>query len=505
MPNAFRDLAGVCRLAAARLVLLGALVALAGPLLANPFVQTGDPVLRHDIQRLADYGIITGPVTTWPLMWGPLAADIGAYPADEDLPPDVRQSLNRVRDRAAWEMRSNDLLYRASASVSESPARIRSFQNTPRESAELSAGLSYTGDLFAVSLNGKWVDSPDDGKEHRYDDSVIGVALGNYTISANTLDRWWGPGWDGSLILSNNARPFPSVSIDRNFTEPFSSKWLSWLGPWDLAVTFGQLESDRHIPDARFFGLRFNFRPLPSLEIGLSRTAQWCGDNRPCDADTFFDLLIGRDNRGQGGIDGSNEPGNQLAGFDARWHLPGVPLPMTLYGQFIGEDEAGGFPSRYLGQVGAETSGIWRQRWSYRMFAEFAATNCQFYQSDEHFNCAYNHGVYQTGYRYRGRVIGHGAESDSRLLTAGLILANAEDHQWIAELRAGELNRFGAPDNRNTLTATRQDVISIDAKHARPFQFGTLSFGLGYESIDDVASGTTSDDVRAFFQWRTGY
>jgi hypothetical protein len=58
-----------------------------------------------------------------------------------------------------------------------------------------------------------------------------------------------------------------------------------------------------------------NFRPIPSLEIGLSRSAQFCGDGRPCGLSEFWDLFIGNDN------DQSLEeqPGNQLAGFDARW------------------------------------------------------------------------------------------------------------------------------------------------------------------------------------------
>ncbi|MDH3431901.1 MAG: capsule assembly Wzi family protein, partial [Gammaproteobacteria bacterium] len=349
------------------------LLALAGPLaFAGPHISAGDLALRHDIQRLADFGVISGPVSTWPLAWGPIFEDIGNAD-DSSLSQAVADSLARVKQRANWELRTDELSYSASASVAEEPSRIRSFQNTPRETAEISAGLSYTTDWFAVSLQGQAVDSPADGEEFRADGSSIGLALGNYSFSVNTLDRWWGPGWDGSLILSNNARSIPAISIDRNFTDPFESKWLSWLGPWDLAVHFGEMESDRFVPNTRFFGMRFNFRPLPSLEIGISRSAQWCGDGRPCDFDTFVDLFLGRDNRGDAGTTEENEPGNQLAGLDFRWSPPFIDTPIALYGQFIGEDEAGGFPSRYVGQVGLEGSGYAMARWSYRWFAEAAA------------------------------------------------------------------------------------------------------------------------------------
>ena len=50
---------------------------------------------------------------------------------------------------------------------------------------------------------------------------MIGVVAGNWSIAASTQDRWWGPGWDGSIILSNNARPIPSLTLDRVFTDAF--------------------------------------------------------------------------------------------------------------------------------------------------------------------------------------------------------------------------------------------------------------------------------------------
>jgi len=472
---------------------------------AGTMVSAGDSVLRHDIQRLADYGVIKGPTSSWPMAWGPLMADIRSYNRTDPLPRDITDAITRVTEKANWEMRLDQIIYNASASIAENPTRMRSFQNTPRESAEIGGGLSYTGERFSIALNGQAVDSPADGKDFRADGSMLGVVLGNYSFSANTLDRWWGPGWDGSLILSNNARPMPALSIDRNFTDAFETKWLSWLGPWDLAVHFGQMESDREIPNTRFFGMRFNFRPIPSLEIGLSRTAQWCGDGRPCGLDTFIDLLFGRDNRGDDGTTPENEPGNQLAGFDARWSTRLFRIPFAFYAQLIGEDEAGGFPSRYLGQFGLESSGLIGESWSYRWFGEFAGTSCQFHESSEIFNCAYNHSIYQTGYRYRGRAVGHGTDNDSRIISAGAVLANQENSQWQALLRYGALNRGGSPDARNSLTATRQDIASIDLTHYRQVKYGRIGIGLGVERIDDEVSGQKTDDVRAFLEWRSAY
>lgn len=465
----------------------------------------GDTVLRHDIQLLADYGVIKGPITTWPLAWGPIVADIRDFESTGKVPLDILDAISRVASRASWDTRSDEMYFHVGASAAEKPARIRSFENTPRGRAEISASATYTGDWFTVSLSGQAVDANDDDADFRADGSVVGIVLGNYSFTVNTLDRWWGPGWDGSLVLSNNARPMPAISVDRNHTGPFGTKWLSWLGPWDFSMHFGQMESDRFVPETQFFGMRVNFKPIPSLEIGLSRTAQWCGDGRPCNADTFIDLLLGRDNRGDAGIDESNEPGNQLAGIDLRWATRLFGVPFAVYGQFIGEDEAGGLPSRYLGQGGVESTGLMQGRWAYRWFGEYADTKCRFYESDVFFNCAYNNSIYQTGYRYRGRTVGHNADNDSRIVSTGITFIDDRDHEWSATVRVGELNRAGAPDLRNTLTETKQDIFSLDVRHSRVFSMGEVTLGLGFESVDDDVGAASDDDFRAFLQWRSAY
>jgi len=471
---------------------------------AGPNIPAGDLVLRHDIQRLADFGVIRGPVTTWPLAWGPVLNDIAQQDASK-LPPAILSSLLRVRDRANWETRTQELTFTTTVAAADNATRIRSFQNTPRGKAEVAAGTSWIGDWFSIDLNVQAVDSDQDDEELRADDTMIGVIVGNWSIAASTQQRWWGPGWDGSLILSNNARPMPSLVIDRVFTDSFKTKWLSWVGPWDLSVIFGQMESGRHVPNAQFFGMRFNFKPLSTLEIGVSRSAQWCGDGRPCDAGTFADLFLGNDNRGDAGIGLQNEPGNQLAGVDFRWSPKVFRSSVALYGQFMGEDEAGGFPSRWLGQFGGEWTGYLFEHWSTRVYAEFAGTSCQFYESSELFNCAYNHGIYQTGYRYRSRSLGHAADNDSRLISLGAILVDTRDIQWRALIRYGALNRGGAPDVRNSLTPTRQDIVSFDLSHSRVFSSGVIDVGAGFESVDDTTSSVTTSDGRLYIQWRSSF
>ncbi len=474
---------------------------LAQPVLAAPQAQPGDVGLRHDIQVLADYGAIRGPVTTWPIAWDAVLADLEFVRANDIvLPNNVMPTFERVLARAQREARRGQASYGARLAVAEEPANIRGFSDTPRARGELEAGVSWFSERLTLDLKVSAVDRPADGKDVRPDGSQLGVDFGNWSVAASTMDRWWGPGWDGNLILSNNARPIPAFVIGRNRTTAPTPKWISWIGPWDMSIIWGQLESERAVPDARFFGMRVNIRPLRGLEIGLSRTAQWCGQGRPCGADTFWDLFLGKDNVGDAGTNLENEPGNQMAGFDARWTNLWFGTPVSLYGQMIGEDEAGGFPSRYLAQFGIEGSGITRDQASYRWFVEGAATSCDAVKGTVLYGCAYRQGIYQSGYTYYGRIIGHGLDNDARVVSAGVVVVSADGRAWQAVGRIGELNRVGSDPN-HSVAVNPEDLASIDLQYSFPSKIGTFDIGAGYERREELASGIESSDTRGFLRW----
>lgn len=491
----FRD-----RLACSVVLFLSATNAVAGP-----WVAPGDMALRHDIQTLADAGVITAPVTSWPLSWGDILNDIGAFQDTEMLSDSVRDTLTRVRRTGTRDTRRDGVQYSIDANYDTEPGLIRGFEDRAREGTDIAVGASWLGERFAGAVVVNGVSSPDDDQDLRLDGSYVGVAVGNYMISAGVMERWWGPGYDGSIILGNNQRPIPSISIERNDTAAFKTKWLSWLGPWDASLVWGQLENDREVPNARYLGLRINFKPINSLEIGLSRSAQWCGSgDRPCDLDTLVKLTFGQDNVGDDGVDRSSEPGNQLAGVDVRWAPAFAPLNAALYIQMIGEDEAGGFPSRFLGQLGAEVSGSFSLI-SYRAYAEFAGTTCQFYESSSRPNCGYNNGIYQTGYRYKGRSIGHSADNDAELFSVGGIAVEPDGDVWQGVMRFGELNNAGAADIRNTVSTTPADYLEIEISHRKSLDFGEIEIGVGLSRFEDTITGEEQDDTRLFVGWRAPF
>lgn len=470
---------------------------------AGPWLLPGDPWLKADVQILSDEGVITSPISSWPLSWGDIAQDINAERDEHALSAGARAALFRMRRRAREATETGRIRYEAEAAVAEEPLLIRGFHDAPRGDSEFGIAAEWTGDRLSVRLEGGYSDDPLDEQDFRADGSYAVAAVGNWVLGASVIDRWWGPGWSGSLILSNNARPIPALVLERNFSTPFRQRWLRWIGPWSTSVIWGQLEDSRFVPNARFFGWRVNFRPLESLEIGLLRTAQWCGSGRPCDAGTLGDLLLGRDNLGDDDIDLSNEPGNQLAGGDVRWLSPVGDAPYALYVQLIGEDEAGGFPSKLLGQFGAETWGRF-EHWdmSWHLHAEFADTTCSFTDDPGEFDCAYENNVYQTGYRYRSRAIGYATDNDTRAAAVGATLLRDDGHAYSIRLRYASLNRGGAPDPRNSVTPAPTDYWDLDLAHRREVAIGEFTVGLGVQSLERGASGIDETDLRAFLRLR---
>lgn len=468
---------------------------------AERFAPPGDLALRHDLQHLDDAGLIRLPLNSWPLTWGDIDRSLAAVEAGE-ASGYALSALHRVKEKLRREQL--DVAYGVSASAAHHPRVIRSFEDTPREDGQLSARLSWLTERVVLNLEASLALDPSDEDEARPDGSYIGFALGNWLFSAGWQERWWGPGRDGSLILSDNARPSPGIALQRNHSSPFQSKWLRWIGPWTLTAFMNRLDDERAIDDALLFGLRVAFEPHRSLEIGLSRTAQWCGDGRPCDFDTFTDLLLGNDNRGVN-VDPDDEPGNQLAGIDMRWRLP-RDIPVALYMQWIGEDtrQGGPEPGSWLRQAGIEH---WGSAFglAHRTHVEISDTICReggFGFAGAKPDCAYEHGIYATGYRYNGRVIGHPADGDARTWSLGSTLVQSAGHSWNLTVRYMELNRVGAaPDARHTLAATPQDLADVQLSHERLTRYGRFHLGLGLRRLDDTPSGDTTTDVTGFIQW----
>jgi hypothetical protein len=205
------------------------------------------------------------------------------------------------------------------------------------------------------------------------------------------------------------------------------------------------------------------------------------------------DLLAGNDNDET--IE--DQPGNQMAGMDARWSLPWAPV--ALYAQAIGEDEANGMPSKYIGLVGAEVWGGIGDR-SWRAHVEYADTACAFYKSEPQFGCAYRNLIYTDGYQYRDRSVGHALDGDSQQIAAGFMLVEPDGSSWELAAQSADINRESANPVHSISTAAAK-IRSADLYHRRALWGGELAIAAGYEQRETDATAADTEDVRGFVQW----
>ena len=237
-----------------------------------------------------------------------------------------------------------------------------------------------------------------------------------------------------------------------------------------------------------FLAWRVTTMPFSKLELGFTRTAQFCGEGLVCDLNVFGNLLAGNDNVGFDSTE-ETEPGNQMAGFDLRWFSPVGNLPYAIYSQMIGEDESSYLPAKYLSQYGIEVWKPLRSGGIAQVFAEYSSTTCSSHTSrGPYFNCAYNQGRFDVeGYRYHGRPIGHTTDADSETYSVGGYLTTAAGTIWSATVRISELNRDDSPQAPNPLNS----LASFHTRYAavelgwRGRLFGEkLAFDLGVQSIE---------------------
>ena len=197
----------------------------------------------------------------------------------------------------------------------------------------------------------------------------------------------------------------------------------------------------------------------------------------------------------------AEEPGNQLAGYDMRVRSPWKALPVAFYTQWIGEDEAGGLPSKFIGQFGLEFWGA-SPLGGYRLRAEYADTACVFNSGAPEFNCAYRHHLYPQGYAYRGRIIGHSLDNDSQMFSVAGLLTRTNGDVLSVALRRAKLNRDGGGTH------------AISDVPARPRQCRiALLEGLRHGQSQHRAWDTTigarrrirASDVRGSLSWQQGF
>ncbi|MBW2559007.1 MAG: capsule assembly Wzi family protein [Deltaproteobacteria bacterium] len=253
-----------------------------------------------------------------------------------------------------------------------------------------------------------------DETEVRLHKGYIKFTTGDFEIAVGRDSLWWGPGYHGSLLISNNARPFDMIKLSNE--RAVLLPWIfSYLGPFRFNLIFSRLDDDDHnITDAAtgddlskpyLHGLRLNFKPHPLLEVGLSHLVMFGGEGRSTSFKDFFKIAYSNQNR-----DGTTLESNQELAIDLALSIPNVdkfiPLASSikLYGE-IGAEDTGTPPDRRAYLAGITLNDAFTVK-GMQLRVEYADLS-----PDSVPTAWYRHASYPMS--YKGRGFGHHAGSDS--------------------------------------------------------------------------------------------
>ncbi|OTG65513.1 capsule assembly Wzi family protein [Acinetobacter silvestris] len=382
------------------------LVTMSLPVFAQGLVLN-DQNLRTDLNWLNQQGVIQLSTSTWPMSGDEIQR---ALSQAKILNTTQQKVINSVQNALKADAQTAKIGLFAESDQKNIP---QNFGDNHKAQYVGSLELNASGEHWDAKLRINAEKDPliDNGQDVNVEGSYIAGKLWNQWLVAGQIPTYWGPGHDGSLIRGDASRPVYGFTAQRAEQKAFESKWLSWIGPWQYQAFAGQLDDYKAILDAKLLGFRLTAQPLPYLEIGASRILQWGGEGRSESLNSLWNAIKGNDNFENGAEDKSN----QIAGFDGRLNLqPLLEVPVSLYGQYVGEDEAGLLPSKKMYLAGVDYSSSFKTM-PYQLYAEWADTRT----NGDAKGISYNHYIYTDGYYQHGFPLGHAMGGDGQMVSVG--------------------------------------------------------------------------------------
>ena len=416
--------------------------------------------LRADIDWLNSQGVTQISTSTWPLTASEIKRGLSIAKAVTPAQQQMLQSVYNTLKQNPNSLVHADIEVNLQTDRQQLP---QTFGEDKLAGQQISGsiGLSEENLEFNLRVNLKNDKLIEDGSDVSFEGSYVAGGFDNQWLIAGQIPAWWGPGNDGSLIRGDASIPVAGFTMQRDQQAAPISPYLSWIGPWQYQLFGSQLDDYTAVPKAKLFGARLTVQPLPWLEVGASRTFMWGGEGRPQSFSSFIDAIKGtKDNADNGAVIGE-DPANQLGGFDARLSLaPLINVPAGIYAQYIGEDEAGGLPSKNMYLAGVDYASAAYGK-PYQLYAEYTDTRT----GGEVRGISYDHGTYTDGYYQNGYPLGYALGGDAESISLGGRLWLDNRNFINAKLQHAKVNQSDEKDNQAFPTTDKITAIDVAWEH----------------------------------------
>lgn len=463
------------------------LVSLAQPqAYASPWLEADDADLRQSLLTLANAGLITVPVNTYPLPWRAIMADVEALKVQQ-LSPHLQFAVNHLRHYLYQAQYGAQTSIMVSGHSEELP--LADFGSAFYERGNIAVQRNFIGTNWAARLqvNRRFEPFAED-QDTTFDGSFLAAKLGDWVVSVDALPLWWGPGQDSALVMSTNARPLEKVQLSQFRSKPLPWTGLDWLGPLSFTTFVARLDPDRRdVEDSYLWGARLTSRPFAALEFGLSHALQFGGDK--LDPLTNQSTPVNR---------------NNLLGIDARYSFSNYYGTGAVYAEVASDTAASLADSAWLvGMEWHQGDANVMQSWFIELTDTLAA--CQ-RDATRAGNCLYEHVDYEQGYRHFEQSIGSQYDTDTKALTLGFRWYDSAANGWQGKLRYIQFNRDDSQPTRggHPYFAQATERQQIDVGRIQGLFGGLLKINL--QSWRDQPRGQAWQDVEwggsISWEWR---
>jgi len=447
----------------------------------------------------------------------PELIDIGALPGDPragllDFLPILGQSGTSGTKTSAIRSGGRLQVEGDAFSVGHGTVRLRENRGGEYYANGLQAqtdlrGWIELGDAISIVAQPKYITNPHvlgfgatDNSHNAYMRELnLKLTLANVSLEVGRGMQWWGPGYHGSLLLTDHAFPLDMIKLGSE--DPFRLPWVFRdLGEWKVNTFLTQLDRDRDFPRAKVFGLRISYLPTSWLELGLTRLTQFNGRGR----NQSFPGAVLKAYFSNPNTLGGNDV-NEQAMIDFRARVPHinylVPFPagLQLYGEIGSEDKWSKFP---LPTQAAVLGGIYIPQLfpgdSTDLRFEYADTDLSRRRTGIA-NVWYDNFLYRSGMRYRGFPLGHWMGADAtdyflratRHMTDDLVVGiNLDYSQRGMSLPQHEKKREAAADVTWWLTNKMHLTVGYTYQHIQnPGQITDLN-----PFVETFAAGVLSEN-----------
>ncbi|OCQ20140.1 hypothetical protein A7985_17045 [Pseudoalteromonas luteoviolacea] len=358
---------------------------------ASPWISAQDSATKHSIDLLVSHGLINRPVNQYPLLWQGIAYDLSKISPDM-LTEQTTFAVNHLRHALNTDKRATRSGIKAHYN-GEPSIKTGMGENTRAKSGVQSFG-ELTGNNVSARVQVNYADDGLDGKHVNYHGSHVAVLLGDWALSAERLDYWWGPSNETALLLSNNATPMKAVRLSRANTNYSGPSFLSFIGPWQITAIAAKQQPAKQEGD--FWGARFSASPLQGLEIGFATTGS--------------DFIYSTQNTAE------QIKKQRLTSVDFKYSTLVNNQPIAVYGEYTGDNESGALPDQPLFTVGLES--FWSQEDSRtKAYIEYSDTITDCQAQTFSFQCNFQTQGSGSDYTERGRWLGASIGPQAKSLT----------------------------------------------------------------------------------------